>query len=405
MKTRWIAAALALAALGVAFTATAQRGTPTARAAPATLHERVVARAAVEPVDGVAQVRARAEGHVATVRARTGAAVRAGQLLAEIESDVQRVDLRRLEAEAQAQRASAQSVSAGARPEERAAARAELDAARSEAQLAADRAARSQRLREAGSAPESQAEEARIASQAARARLAVAEARWRLAAAGGRPEDVRAARERASAAQAAVDVARVVYTRAQLVAPIDGVVLACRVDAGDTITLGAAGASEALFEIADPARVELRAEVEETDALRVAVGNPVEVTTLGGTRALGRGRVVRVAPRIERRDVGVDDVRARADGAVRPIWVGELTRDDGAPWPIGYRVEVAVLLPPRRVAVAVPRGAVAIEEGRAVLRVRRGPLWTEAVAVETRGVDAERVEVLGIPAGSRVELH
>jgi HlyD family secretion protein len=404
MKPRWIAGLFALGAVGAAAVSAAQRRAPTARAEPVTLHERAVARAVVEPVDGVAQVRARVEGRVLRVLVRAGDRVRAGDLLAEIEGDAQRAELRRREAEAQALTAGAQAVSAGARREERAATRAELEAARHDAQLAQDRAARQARLREGGSASEAQSEEARIGAQAARARLAVAEARWQLSMAGGRPEDVRAARERVLAATASLDAARTDLARTRLVAPIDGVVLACRADAGDTITLSA-GASEALFEIADAGRVELRAEVEENDALRVARGSAVEVTTLGGGRVLGRGAVVRVGPRIERRDVGIDDVRARADGAVRPIWVRVEPGAEGEPWPIGHRVEVAVLLPPRPVAVGVPRGAVRIDEGRAVVTVRRAALWAERVPVELGAADPTLVEVHGVPAGSVVELQ
>lgn len=409
MKTRVIALALTLATLsvGVGVVVWAQRSPSTVRVAPAVLNERIVARAVVEPIDGIAQVRARAEGRVSAVHVNVGASVREGTLLAEIDSDVSAIDLRRLEAEAQAQNANARSVREGARPEERRAIAAERDAAQSEVRLARDRADRLERLHATGSAPQAQAEEARFALRAAESRLATAEARLRLAGVGGRPSDVRAATEHAAAARSAVQMAQTVYARARITAPIDGVILSRNVDVGDTVTLGVTGASDTLFELANTARVELRAEIEETDALRVTVDSPVEITSLGATRSLGTGRVVRIGPRIERRDVSADNVRVRADGAVRPIWVRVDPQPTESPWPVGFRVEVAVILSPRRVPVAVPRGAVAVEEGHAVVRRRRSTLWpwADTVAVELRGVDQNTVEISGISPGSLVELR
>ncbi len=103
---------------------------PTARVAPATLPERLIARAEVVPSDGVAEVRARAEGRVLRVLVREGDRVRAGQLLAEIEAESLQAEVQRRQAERSALDANAASVAAPARPDERALAEAEAAALR-----------------------------------------------------------------------------------------------------------------------------------------------------------------------------------------------------------------------------------------------------------------------------------
>src|SRR5436190_1522830 len=64
-------------------------------------------------------------------------------------------------------------------------------------------------------------------------------ARRDLATAGGRREDVQAARDRVAAAEAALDEAKRHLDRTRVVAPVDGVVLARRVDEGDTVMASA----------------------------------------------------------------------------------------------------------------------------------------------------------------------
>jgi multidrug resistance efflux pump len=395
----WGAALLALAC-GVR-EGLRQRARPTARVAAASIGVRLLARAEVVPLDGVAEVRARTEGRVLRVAVREGDRVRAGDLLAELDPASFEAEVQRREAEQRALAASASSLAAPARREEQSAADAEVAAARREAELAGARLARIEQLHRGGSAPEAELDAARAAVEVTAQRARATEARARALRLGGRPLDVQAARARAGAADAAVALARRDLDRARLVAPIDGVVLARRVDPGDVVTAATVG--EALFELADPTRVEVRAEVEDLDAPGLAVGMGATLSPAQRSEVLGRGTVTRVGGRMERRRIGIEDVRARADTAVRVVWITPATPEG---WVIGQRLDAFLALPPRAVETAVPRAAVRVTDGRAFVETPAlGGLRTDERTVRLGAADATRVEVLGLAAGATVVLR
>jgi HlyD family secretion protein len=402
MKLWWFAAPALTVAVGMAASsAWSQHARPTARVAPGEIHETLLARAEVVPVDGVAEVRPRADGRVLRVLVREGDHVRAGQLLAEIDAAPYEAELLRREAEQRAFSASASSLAAPARLDERDAADAEAAALREEARLARTQAERTERLHRAGAATESELQSSRAAAEGAAQRVRMAEARTRIARRGGRPEDVRAAQARVHAAEAAVVLARRDLDRTRLEAPVDGVVLARRVDPGDTVT--AAMNAEAAFEVADAARVEIRAEVEDLDASRIAPGMPVTLALASSDLAAGDGVIARVSPRLERRRVGAEDVRVRADSLVRVVWI---TPSRAGGWVLGQRLDATVRLAPRRAAAVLPRRAVRVLDGRALVETPTlGGFAAQARAVRLGAADDARVEVLGLAAGTVVVLH
>jgi multidrug resistance efflux pump len=397
-RTKAIAAGVALVgslALGGKYATTRANTVPIG---PGSLQDRVIARAVVMPIDGTAEVRGRVEGRVTRVLVREGDVVRAGDLLAEIEATDLQAELSRRQAEKSALAATARSVAEGARVEERRMLDAELAAARQELDLATSRARREESLRASGSGTEVAAEEARHAVDMGKARVDAAEQRLKLAVAGGRPVDVRAADAKVAAAEAAIDETRTGLDRTRLVAPISGVVLARRIDPGDTVS--AAGAATPLFELADVSRTEVRIEVEEHDALRLNVGMEVTISLSGGRPAVARGRIERLAARLERRTIGAEDARTRADGQIRAAWVGWL-EPPANPVAVGQHLEAAVQLEPRSVQTLAPRSAVKVRDGRAVVAVPWGPL-TRDLPVTLGAADDTNVELVGVSPGTRV---
>jgi multidrug resistance efflux pump len=401
MKRALLAVAALVLVAGVAF-ARSRRDRPVARVGPAVVAARLVARAEVVAVDGVAEVHPQVAGRVRRVLVREGDRVAAGALLAEIEAAGLGAELERREAEQSALRANASALAARPRRDERDAAEAERAAAQQEYELARDRAERQERLQGAGSATAAESFAARTIAAGARARLRAAEARAGMTQHGGRHAAVRAARERARAAGAAVAQAREELDHARLVAPVAGVVLARRVDPGDTV--GPRGEAAALFEIADPTRLEVRAEVESLDAPRVDVGQRVRVVTPETSEALAVGVVARVSPRFGQRRIGLDDARVRAEGAVRAVWV---TPDAPGGLSLGQRVEVEIALAPRRVAATVPRAAVWVTSGTTRVRTPTlAGLWTTERLVRLGAADERNVELVeGVAAGAVVELR
>jgi multidrug efflux pump subunit AcrA (membrane-fusion protein) len=365
--------------------------------------ERIVARAVVIPVDGVAEVRARVDGRVERVSVREGQSVKAGDELALIEPEIIASEVDRRKAELESLRSLAKSVQQGARPEEQSAAEAELRAASEELALAETRAGREKKLVDKGVSPLSSGDEADRAVAIARAKVDAARARVALSRAGGRSSEVRSADARVAAARAAVDQARFELDKTRLVAPIDGVLLARRIDPGDTITGTSAGVGAPAFEIADASHTELRMEVEEVDSSRLVPGLAVKVTLPGGPDAIGRGTVTRVGAQLERRTIGAHDARERGEGWVRAAWL-DVSWTEDRNMPLGQRLEVIVDLPPRQVSARVPRSAVRIADGRVSIDVAWS-LGFRETPVELGAADDVFVEVRGVSPGARVRAR
>ncbi len=182
-------------------------------------------------------------------------------------------------------------------------------------------------------------------------------------------------------------------------APAKGVVLARNCEVGDYALAADRGAVQPMFELADPAQTELRVEVEEADAPKVARDLPVTVTSRADRSARVPGQVVRVSAQLERRSIGADDARVRADGLVRAAAV--TWRGDRPDWPLGTRAEAVIEVRRRDAAARVPRAAVSVRDGRTVVESPQ-LLWTRVVPVEVVSADDAYAEVRGVEAGTEV---
>jgi HlyD family secretion protein len=330
---------------------------------------------------------------------REGEHVEAGQLLAEIDSAEMKAVVARLAAERRAYGASATAIARGARPQERVGAEAEVRAAEHAFKLAEDRARRLSSLHASGAESDQAEFEGKSALDIARAQLEQARARRDLANAGGRAEDVSAARDKVAAADASVDEAQQRLERTRIVAPIAGVILSRHIDEGDTVTASPL-AEQTLFEIADPTRTEVLVEIEEPDATRIKEGLEVTLTMPGGRPVLARGTLARIGARLQKRTVGADDARLRAENLVRSAWV-EWKSEGTEMLPIGKRVEAIVEMSPREVTSRVPRTAVIVRDGHAMVEVPWGPL-SSTQTVTLGAADDRFVEVTGVRPGTRV---
>lgn len=191
-------------------------------------------------------------------------------------------------------------------------------------------------------------------------------------------EDARAGHEAAiaqlNAADEAVKVAEVQVEYSRVAAPFDGVVVEKRVVTGDTATPGVP-----LFVIDDLDQVKIEAEVPESAATGLAVGDPVWISFQGETLA---GELSELVPAADPRS-RTFTVRALLDNPERKLRPGMFAR---------LTVPGA-----ERAAVTLPRSSI----------VRRGPLT--GVFVVDRAQDGPsrarlRWITLGAERGERVEV-
>ncbi|MGB7989491.1 MAG: HlyD family efflux transporter periplasmic adaptor subunit [Candidatus Methylophosphatis roskildensis] len=170
-----------------------------------------------------------------------------------------------------------------------------------------------------------------------------------------RAGEQRAARAAVTSARAAITQGKLALSRTRIVAPIAGVVMARNVNPGDII--GSNVTAPTLFRIVDPARVEIRFEVEGLLAPRVELGLPVEFVLPGSRTVVGRGKVTRIAPQVEKRTIGADDARIRADSMVRPAWSDFHAEPDTRPLPGNYRLEARIRVGDQGAGGGIPSSA------------------------------------------------
>jgi multidrug resistance efflux pump len=352
-RRRWFwLAALGVLLLGGGWLAlrTARPGAaPLAGSGPAG-ESRVVAQAQISPIDGFIEVRPLAQGRVLRVLVHPGDRVASGQLLAEIENDLESAGVRQRRADRAVASARLDITKEGVRPEEQAALQAAAEAAQHDAELAQDRAQRQHELRAQGFVSEQAVVESERSLAAAAARAREADLRASAGQRGGRTGEVAAARDEVASADAALAQQQVALSRTRILAPTAGVIMARNVNPGDVI--GPNLTAPTLFRLVDPSRIEVRFEVEELLAAHMAQGLTVQFVLPGDHTLVGHGVVTRIAPQVEKRSIGADDARIRADSMIRPAWADFVPEAGYEGLPVNYRLEAWVQLRKRNASGA-----------------------------------------------------
>lgn len=278
--------------------------------------DRVVAPGIVEAWGGSVALSPQESGWIAGILVAEGEKVAAGQLLATLDAGAQRAAVEGAAADLAEAQSALDKTLHGSTLEELRQARAEAEASRSRADLAARDAQRAARLGEGRAVAPAEVDRAAAAAKAADATAQASEARLEALERGARAEDRTAGRSRVGAARARLALARANLDRRQVVAPIAGVVLLSRAHGGEFFAVGGAP----LFVLGDTSRLQIRLELDEIDASRVAEGGRCALFS-DDNRPLAEGVVYRLAPQMGRRGLPIESPTARADVRVREVFV------------------------------------------------------------------------------------
>jgi RND family efflux transporter MFP subunit len=304
-------------------------------------------------------------GRVATVAVQPGDAVRAGQVVGEM--DPIDLDERLLAQDAGLRRAEASVLAAQAQVRE-------VGARRSFADAQATRYARLLQSNsvsgEAAAAKRQEADAAAAAHQAATAGAEVA-----------RQELSRLRAERAAL--------RAQRAKLRLVAPVDGLVVRRDADPGTTVVAG-----QAVVEIVEPASVWIHARFDQQRVTGLAAGLPAQIVLRSRAGERIDGRVVRVEPLA---DAVTEEVIAKIDFAQPPVRLP----------PLGELAELTVALPALPARPLLPNAAVQRVEGRLGVWVVAGARDLRFVPLRLGAADLDgRVQVLdGLDGGERVVVY
>jgi len=146
-----------------------------------------------------------------------------------------------------------------------------------------------------------------------------------------REEDLSIAEAKFSSAQARLRIAQAALARTKIVAPRDGLVLQINVEVGELQT------DEPLAVLSDTELLYARASVDEFDALRVSVGQPVNMTTTAMPGQVFWGKVSRISPRMDHKEMVSERVDNKMDRLAREIWVEV---EKGSPLIVGLPMEL-----------------------------------------------------------------
>lgn len=274
-------AALALVAGGYAVFAGGEATRPAPTAAAPAGPVGVGALGRVEPASRIRRLTQ--PGGMAVTRldrllVEEGDAVTEGQLLAEFADAAQKdAGVAQAVAAVAEYRASLDRIRAAGRPTEIEAQRARITGLKAQEELALREAERSERLVPTGAGAVAQADRNRAAAARLTADRHQAEADLG-SLAESRPEDIALAEARLAAAGAALAKARADAELSRVRAPFAGTILRIMARPGDQV------GNDGLMEVGDLTRMDIVADVYETDLPRLRVGATAEIVVPGETR-------------------------------------------------------------------------------------------------------------------------
>jgi HlyD family secretion protein len=331
---------------------------------------------------------ARTFGRLLEVGVQDGDPVHKGQVVAVLENNDAKAQVAEARAALARAEAAREKLLNGARPEERAAARADMHEAQAAAENARLDYERMQRLfRDGGVVSQAVLDRAERDWKMAQAKLDSARQRYELIMAPPRIEDVDAAWAEVALARARLAQAEDYYDNTFVRSPVDGVVVKRFMNPGESISY------ESLYQpivtVADTTRLMVRAEVDETDIGKVRTGQRAEIRCDAFPAQTFHGRVTRISGGLGRKKIQTDNPLEKVDTEILETFV-EL--DPGSPLRVGLRVDVNVPLERRENVLIVPRRAVELSDGVARVRVKT------ATGLRTQPVD------LGAQDGLKAEI-
>ena len=309
---------------------------------------------------------ARTFGRLLEVSVNDGDPVHKGQVVAVLETRDAKGRVDEARAGLARSQAALEKLLNGARPEERSAAKAEMDEAQAGAQNARQQFERVQKLfHEGGIVSQAALDQAERDLKATQARLESLKQRYQLIMAPPRTEDVAAARADVEVARARVTQAEDYYDNTFIRSPVEGVVVKRFMNPGESISY------ESLYQpvitVTDTTHMTVRAEIDETDIGKIQVGQRAEIHCDAFPGRTFSGRVVRISGGLGKKNIRTDNPLEKVDTDVLESFVEV---EPGTPLRVGLRVDLYFPLERKENVLVIPRRAVEMMDGVAQVRVK-----------------------------------
>jgi HlyD family secretion protein len=218
------------------------------------------------------QVASKVVGKVAWIGVDKGDRVREGQVIVRLEDDEYRAQLQQASGQLATLEARLKELENGSRPEEIAAARANLEQAKADRENAHIQLERMRKLHAEGVFPKSNLDDAQARFDAAAARVNSLEKTFELVRIGPRQEQIQAMRGQVEQVRGVVSFAQTQLSNTVIRAPVTGTILERVVERGEFVTtsfVGERGAKGYVVSLADLNDLEVELDISQNDFNRV----------------------------------------------------------------------------------------------------------------------------------------
>ena len=239
-------------------------------------------------------------GRLSVLPVEPGDEVKAGQILASMDTGSLQAELEQMQALLAQSQADYAKVVAGNRAEDIRQAEAQLASAESRMELASTQLARYQMLADRGAISQNDLDHYTNEARNANANLQETQEHLAAIVSGSRPEDIAAAEAAVAAAEAQVAIIQTQIEEASIRAPFDGVVTHTYATIGaivtPTTTASATASATSSSILALSSGLEVEVDVSEANIGQVAVEQVVEIVADAFPNQTFQGRVKRIAP-------------------------------------------------------------------------------------------------------------
>lgn len=274
-------------------------------------------------------------GRIARILVKEGDGVDKGQVVASLVNEDLRAQVRQAEQQLVVARSRLVELESGARTEEILEADAALKGVSAHLREARNELRRKSELHGQGLISQSILDEAEAAFRMARSAVDEARQRKTLLEKGPKPETVQLYRDQVRLAEASLDYARMRLDKTIIRSPIDGTVIERYLDEGEGVT-----PEIPILAIANLGKLWINAEVDETDAGRIHVGDGAQVTCGAYPGKTFKGSVREIADYAGVRKIRPRDPSANLGLKVLQVKIG---MQEPTPLRLGMTVDVKIL--------------------------------------------------------------
>jgi multidrug resistance efflux pump len=278
------------------------------------------------------------QGRIKAILKHAGEAITAGEPLVLLEDATARALVEQKRADLQAALSDLAALKAWDRPEKRARARAVVDRSRARSERAERKLKRIQGLYDSSVVPETELDDAREESRMATAALEEARQSLVISEAGPTPEEVQVAEARVEQARSSLRLAEAELSLLTIVSPLDGHVVYRHLEPGEVVL---PESPVPILSVGKLDEVQLRAEVDEADILRVQVGQKVIATAESFGDREFPGQVIHLEALMGRKSIRTERTTEQQDSKVREVLIRLET--GAVQLPIGLQMTVRFL--------------------------------------------------------------